>query len=287
MKPIVLLFSLLTVSLFMGGCNNTGDDGDDGVTAQSAVIDEAYLPTIYNGWYRPDTSTTWQWQLSGNVNTRYNVDLYDIDLFDNSAEFIATLKSSGKKVICYFSAGSYENWRPDIGSFQSSDLGNNLENWAGEKWLDIRSANVRSIMQARLDLAAEKGCDGVEPDNMDGYLNNPGFVLTAENQLDYNRFIANEAHDRNLSVGLKNDVDQLGSLVEYYDFAVNEECFAYDECANYSLFTERDKAVFNAEYEVRANEVTKLCAQANAALIKTLILPWELDDSSRASCQEE
>lgn len=44
----------------------------------------------------------------------------------------------GRKVICYFSAGSYENWRPDRHDFPSDVLGNNLEHWEGEKWLDIR-----------------------------------------------------------------------------------------------------------------------------------------------------
>lgn len=42
-------------------------------------------------------------------------------------------------------------------------------------------------MQARLDLAVQKGCDGVEPDNVDGYQNNSGFPLTAQDQLAYNR----------------------------------------------------------------------------------------------------
>ncbi len=54
------------------------------------------------------------WQLLVNlpntaINTSYNVDLYDIDLFDVSEGDIAAIKASGKKVICYFSAGSYEN----------------------------------------------------------------------------------------------------------------------------------------------------------------------------------
>ena len=60
-------------------------------------------------WYRPPVSVTWQWQLDGVVNEDYDVDLYDIDLFDSSLELIQRLQTSGKKVICYFSAGSYED----------------------------------------------------------------------------------------------------------------------------------------------------------------------------------
>lgn len=286
-----LMPALLLVFIGCGASDDSSDGGENAVDDQSVVIDDNYLPAAYSGWYRPDTNTTWQWQLSGTVNTAYDVDLYDIDLFDSSPELVSQLHSSGKKVICYFSAGSYENWRDDAGDFLSTDLGNNLDDWAGEKWLDIRSDNVRSIMRERLDLAAQKGCDGVEPDNMDGYTNNPGFDLTATDQSAYNRFIANEAHDRNLSVGLKNDLDQLGALVEYYDFAVNEQCYQYDECGVYSVFTDQNKAVFNAEYPeedpslYNAQSIEALCAEADGDAIRTLILPLDLDDSSRISCQ--
>ena len=39
-----------------------------------------------------------------------------------------------------------------------------------------------------------------------------------------------EAHSRGLEVGLKNDVEQVGQLVGYFDWQLNEECFQYDEC---------------------------------------------------------
>jgi hypothetical protein len=59
----------------------------------------------------------------------------------------------------------------------------NLMVGPGENWLDIRSDNVSLIMKKRIDLAVQKGCDGVEPDNMDGYSNHSGFSLTFEEQL--------------------------------------------------------------------------------------------------------
>ena len=145
-------------------------------------------------------------------------------------------------------------------------------------------------MQARLTRAKAQGCDGVEPDNMDSYQNNPGFDLTAEDQLDFNRLIANEAHTLGLSVGLKNDLDQIGALVEYFDFAVNEQCFQYIECDVYKIFTTRNKAVFNAEYPQenptlnQAENQAILCQQAISSNIRTLILPMDLDDSFRIAC---
>lgn len=58
-------------------------------------------------------------------------------------------------------------------------------------------------MSARLDLAVQKHCDGVEPDNVDGYSNDTAFNLTAANQLVYNGWLAEAAHARSLSVSLK------------------------------------------------------------------------------------
>lgn len=47
-------------------------------------------------------------------------------------------------------------------------------------------------MAERMDLALSKGCDGVEPDNVDGYANSNGLGLTAANQLEYNKYLAQE-----------------------------------------------------------------------------------------------
>ncbi|MFK5894238.1 MAG: endo alpha-1,4 polygalactosaminidase [Pseudomonadota bacterium] len=239
-------------------------------------------------WYRPKISVSWQWQLSGIVNSSYAVDIYDIDLFDSSEKMINNHKISGKKVICYFSAGSYENFRSDKDKFNASDLGNTLDGWEDEKWLDIRSNNVANIMKSRLNLAVEKGCDGVEPDNMDAYINRSGFNLTANDQLAFNKFIANESHKRGLSVGLKNDLDQIVELVNFFDFSVNEQCHEFNECDTLKPFIQANKPVLNAEYLDKyvndSNERRTLCKTTNELQFSTLILPLDLDDSFRYSC---
>jgi hypothetical protein len=240
-------------------------------------------------WWRPGVDTTWQWQLSGKLDTRYDVQVYDVDLFDTPDDTFAELKAAGRKVVCYLSAGSAENWRPDYSSFQRSDLGHALDGWPGERWVDTRSQNVRAIMSARLDLAASRGCDGVEPDNVDAYTNRSGFPLTRATQIDYNRFLAGAAHARGLAVGLKNDVGQLAVLEPSFDFALNEQCNQYKECAGYSSFTGNGKPVFNAEYAHKYRKNTKgardqLCAAMKAARIQTLVLALKLDDRYRYSC---
>jgi len=250
---------------------------------------------VEDEWFMPKPSTTWQIQLQGDVNTNYgDAEMYDIDLYDSSEALIQQLQARGKNVICYFSAGSYENWRPDADQFNASDLGRALDGWPGERWLDIRSNNVREIMKRRLDLAEQKGCGGVDPDNMDGYLNESGLPINAQDQLSFNRFIAKEAHDRGLSVGLKNDLDQIEDLVDHFDFAVNEQCFQFNECDLLTPFINQGKAVFQIEYAQKyttgANaEATrnKLCGDAQSLKLSTLVMPLLLDDEFRFSCLDE
>ena len=174
------------------------------------------------------------------------------------------LQARGRKVVCYFSAGSGENWRPDYASIPAAALGKDLDGWPGEKWLDTRNAGVQAVMRARLDRAKAMGCDGVDPDNVDGYSNDTGFPLTAATQLAYDRFLATEAHARGLAVGLKNDVDQVNDLVASFDFAVNESCFEYSECDKVVPFISAGKSVLNVEYGDVATHQRTVCPKANA-----------------------
>lgn len=203
--------------------------------------------------WQPHIGNTWQWQLGGTVNTGYEVEIYDIDLFDTSAETITALHEQGRRIVCYFSAGSAENWRDDFVRFAGADMGNPLDGWVGERWLDTRSGTVRAIMIDRLDLAKTKGCDGVEPDNVDGYRaeNDADLPLTRATQIDYAEFLVSAAHARGLAIGLKNDINNVAGLAALYDFAINEECHAYDECGVYRAFTKLGKPVFNSEYADR------------------------------------
>lgn len=105
---------------------------------------------------------------------------------------------------------------------------------------------IGPIMQKRLDLAKSKGCDGVEPDNVDAYTqkNGGGFKITYQQQLTYNIWLAREAHARDLSIGLKNDVDQVKDLVTHFDWALNEECYEYNECDTLAPFIKGELSCF-------------------------------------------
>jgi hypothetical protein len=231
--------------------------------------------------WQPPPGTSWQIQLQGTLDTTAAAMVYDIDLFDTPAATIAALHAAGRKVICYFSAGSFENWRSDAGQFPAASLGNALDGWPGERWLDTRAAGVRAVMRARMDLAVSKKCDAVDPDNVDGYTNKPGFPLTAATQLDYNTFLAAEGHARGLAVGLKNDLGQAAGLVDAFDFAVNEQCQAYAECDLLTPFIARSKAVFGIEY---TGSTASVCAAANAVNFDTDIKKLALD-AWRVACR--
>jgi hypothetical protein len=142
-------------------------------------------------------------------------------------------------------------------------------------------------MASRLDLAVERRCDGVEPDNVDAYQNASGFDLTAEDQLAYDRFLAREAHARGLSVGLKNTVGLARALEPAFDWALDEECLAYRECGALAPFVAAGKAVFHVEYTRGAptdEALRSICAATAIRGFSTLVKTRELGPE-RASCR--
>lgn len=240
-------------------------------------------PVVY-GWWRPAPGDSFHIQYSGEIDLDLPVQVYNLDLFDTPAEDIATLHQRGVHVVCYFSAGTFEDWRPDAEQFPPQVIGSPLEEWEGENWLDVRqSSALKPLMIARLDLAVEKGCDAVDPDNLDGYTNNSGFDLAANDQLAYNLWLAQEAHQRGLGISLKNDLDQIPFLVNVFDFAVNEECFTYNECDRLLPFIRINKAVFGIEYEA---DPAEFCPQVNQYGFSFVLKEWELDEFAEP-CWEE
>ena len=226
----------------------------------------------------PKPGTTWNWQLDTPVVISYAVDMYDIDLFDNDAEIVNNIHSKGAKAICYISVGSWEDWRPDAKTFPSSIKGNDYDGWAGEKWLDIRALDVIGpIIEKRLDMCKEKGFDGVEPDNIDVYTNDSGFPLTYEDQLKFNIWLANKAHERGLSIGLKNNDEQVKDLIKYFDWALTEDCFVDEFCSEFEPFIKNGKAVFQAEYTDTDVTTDEFCPQSKTLQFSGILKDRELD----------
>ncbi|KAF2281317.1 uncharacterized protein EI97DRAFT_438686 [Westerdykella ornata] len=174
--------------------------------------------------------------------------VWDIDLFDSDKSTIQTLKAAGKIVICYFSAGTVEDWRDDVREFPAGDVGKVLPEWPNEKWIRVGSPKIREIMAKRIKLAADKGCDAIDPDNTDGYQNDNGLNLRNTDAIDYMRWMQQTAASYGMKIGLKNSLDILGPLSPIMDFAVNEQCAQLNECSVYNNFLASGKPVFHIEY---------------------------------------
>jgi hypothetical protein len=254
------------------------------------------------GLWHPDLNTSWQWMIEHALNTSNAKDMglvkpdgsalpasiapptvYDIDGEYNSAATVAQLHAMGKRVICYVDVGVYENYRPDASQFPASVIGAVDAGWNGSYWLDIRRTDILlPIMRNRLQTCKDKGFDAIEPDEIDGYSNNSGFPLTYDDQLAYNRAIADIAHSIGISIGLKGDIDQVKDLWQSFEWTLNEQCYQYNECDPLSTyFLANGKAVFQVEY---SSDPASFCPKANAANFNSMLMPLNLN-GGRQPCR--
>jgi len=274
--------NILLFSSFLLGCGPASSPQIDPVSkANSTLMSSTQSATSISqsaqSWWHPTLGLTWQWQIGNNdVDTSIEADVYDIDLYVDQS-VIDELHAKGRKVICYINVGSWEDWRPDKDKFPPEVLGRDYEGWPGERWLDIRQMDkLAPIMRARLDVCKAKGFDAVEPDNMEVHTNNTGFPLTYEDQLTYALWLADEAHARGLSVGLKNDPDQVADLLPYFDWALTEDCFAEAWCQEMVPFIQMGKPVLAAEYTDNGVTTGQVCPEAKRLRFSLILKDREL-----------
>ncbi|WVQ69620.1 uncharacterized protein L199_007840 [Kwoniella botswanensis] len=212
-----------------------------------------------------------------------NKTMYVVDMAQSTSEQIANYHAKGKTVGCYFSAGTWEPYRSDAKQFLpecycgpnvsidstgrctgSGSDANLLGEW-GEWWLDIRSEkclnNIKSIMTDRIKAAKQKGCDSVDPDNVDAWTNQQDFGITKQDEVNYLLWLSSTAWSNGMGIDLKNSGDLITdpdtgkptnwttSLVNAFDFNVIESCYQYDECEKYDPFIKAGKPQIRIEYE--------------------------------------
>ncbi len=245
--------------------------------ASFAVLASATLPSWTSEFWRPEPGASFSWVLS-EAAAPPMADVIDLDLFDTDAKTIALLKSRGAHLVCYINVGAYEDWRPDIGDFPREVIGKAYEGWAGERWLDIRQVDALApVLRARFDLCKQKGFDAIEPDNLDGFEQQSGFPLTRGDQLRFNRWIAVEAHQRGLSIGLKNVPGLLPDLSMHYDWVLLEDCFDQGWCADFAPFRAMGKAVFAVEYTDSGIKFEEFCEKMAGLGFTGLLKNRDLD----------
>ncbi len=228
--------------------------------------------------WSPKLDSTFQLQFAGDFDPSIDADIYDLDLFGTSKETIAALHAKGKNVVCYTSVGSWENWRPDKDTFPSAIIGKDYHGWPGEKWLDIRRIDALGlILQKRFDHAKEKGCDAIEPDNIDGYNADSGFPLTYADQRRFNTWLAEQVHLRGMSIGLKNNPEQISDLLPLFDWALLESCHVQGWCEQVAPFVAAGKAVFQIEYTDKSATLAEICPAAKKRGFNAFLKHRDLD----------
>jgi hypothetical protein len=299
MKKLSLTAVLPVLALTLGACGQSAAPA----AAQSAEVAGSLELAALPARTLPPVQAPWSYNIGGsdalNAGSTPTGKVISLDLYAVNQASINRLKAAGKYVICYYSAGTSENYRDDAESLKllapSLNLGQVLRGtgavWEGEKWLDIRGfsatsttariATIRTVMTARLNLARSKGCAAVEPDNVDAWDNvvnqgapagTPPDAISPADQLAYNRWTADAAHAQGLSVLLKNDLGQAVALQASYDGALNEECYDFGtDCQKLTPFRDANKAIYVVEYKPASFATTARKTLANQLHLNVIL----------------
>ena len=231
---------------------------------------------------KPDPLATWQIQLSGALDTTVDVRVFTADMSTPLAT-IRGLHNAGRIVICYFSAGTAENFREDAPRFPAESLGSPLPSYPDERWVDVRNATVRSIMQERLAKVVRSECDGVHPSGLAAFNASTGLGFNRADQLDYNRWLAAEAHARGLSIGLvEGDASLSQDLVADFDWAVVWGCLSAN-CPPATPFVAAKKAAVLIEFGDQSRSA-EVCPRAKELGLSAIIKRNGNLDAFRAGC---
>ena len=187
---------------------------------------------------------------------------------------VAAIHAYGGKALCYMEVGSAENYRSDYSEFSSSIIGDTMQGYSDEQYIDINDLNspagptgltLGQIMINRINLCREEGFDGIETDIDDSYTDSTGFSISLSDEETYMSWIADEAHSLGLAWFLKNGINNDSFVSDMQPLAqgtVNEQCWEYSECSALQPFVQAGKPILNVEYNGVAEST--LCPEANA-----------------------
>jgi hypothetical protein len=258
------------------------------------------------GWAPPASdSLAWQWEIAHPLSLSSAADLgegdttatgapapaptiYDIDGFDNPGATVSALHARGDHVICYIDVGTWEDWRPDAGSFPAALRGAS-NGWAGEQWLDTSPAGpdygtLQALMTARFEMCKAAGYDAVEPDNLDGAENTTGFSISAAQGDQYAEWVASTVHALGMGVAQKNDEDQSTTLEPFFDFVIEEQCAQYQDCSDLAPYVDAHKAVLDVEYADQGADPAAFCPVVRGAGLSGVEFDTALDAKVRVPC---
>ncbi|KAK4508212.1 hypothetical protein PRZ48_001950 [Zasmidium cellare] len=269
--------------------------GEAATSTASQVSAASKTPSSTAGGFalKPTAGTTWNIQLITLPSVEQADDpkysLWDFDMENADKKLIDAFHAKNHSVACYFSAGSWEDFRKDADTFPKESLGKVMKGWENEKWVDTRNQGLRDVMKKRIQAAKDKGCDAIDADNVDGYSNDTGFDLTEDDGVDFVKFLAQTAHDHGMAYGLKNADAIVDRVIDVAQFSVQEECVFYKECDSFQAFIKANKPVFNIEYpddkpkESLKDFVKESCSDPDAKGFSQLIKKRDLGNFT-ATC---
>jgi hypothetical protein len=210
-----------------------------------------------------------------------------LDAFETDQNQISNFKLLHKKVIAFVSVGIWQEWIYDANLFSAELLGNNVDGWAAERWLDIRNhALLLPRIQERLNMIKNKGFDGVAIRGMDEYLNASGFPISYQEEIEYCRLILSYAHSIGLSTGQVNAIPLIVEFSDEFDWLLVQNAFKYSEVQVASAYINQEKAVLAIEYNDSFSETdfySNVCPLASTLRI-TAILKNNAHTDFLASC---
>ena len=262
-------------------------------------------------WWQPGQITAWAYMIGydspitvpsfissptgTDPNTAVDIDLGDQDgststcpssddsvtspcpLTDGPTETsVQSIHAAGAHAICYVDVGTAEDWRSDYSLFDPSELGSNMPDWPGEKFIDFNDwstavptgyETIQQIMANRFALCKEEGFDAIEADNVDAYTDGDvgDFTLTMQGEEQYINELVQLAHGDGLAYFLKNEINGdslLDTEAPLVDGEIDEQCWQYSECSALDIFVQEGKPIVNVEYDSPSESA--LCPEANA-----------------------
>ncbi|CAH0206857.1 MULTISPECIES: endo alpha-1,4 polygalactosaminidase [unclassified Microbacterium] len=229
---------LAAIVLLLSGCAAATD-------APAAPPPDAAFDYQLGGGYEPDAAIA--------VVVRDRTDAPDPDRYS----------------ICYVNAfqtqpGEQDDWPSE--ALLTDEAGDVVidPDWPDEALLDISDDAAADLVIDRVGNwirgCGTDGFDAVEFDNLDSFTRSGG-AITLDDAVAVARDLVAIAHDAGLAAGQKNAAEHTTVLHDEagFDFAVAEECAAYDECAAY---TDVYESILDIEYtDQLPKPFAELCAQ--------------------------
>ena len=228
----------LAGALLLTGCAAAAPDPDAAADPSVAAASKP-LPL--------PTATVPDYQLGGAYAPPEGVGIVARDRTANPAE--------GVYSICYVNGfqtqpGELKSWPSEALLRKDGKVVFDPE-WPDEALLDTSSQQSRAAIVAQvqpwIEGCANKGFNAVEFDNLDTYSRSEG-ALTFTHNLALATELVKVSHSAGLAAGQKNSGGHAAALKRDagFDFAVAEECAAYDECDLYTKVY--GKRVIDIEY---------------------------------------